>query len=177
MNIGIAVVAVALGAFALFAALREFRTPPVSAPAPAAGMGRPERPALTADEERFAHDLWKIHDQVRTLAVRMSFVGLSYKMGDIPASELAMRVEPISRDFRSALSEAIALAPPASVKPLYDEYVGAVRDYGQAAAEMARAARDRTDQRLIDAQARSARSATTLLKVGEMLWPGEHKPN
>jgi hypothetical protein len=175
-NIGIAIVAIALGAVALYAALREVRT--TGAPVPVAGeMGHADRPALTADEERFAHELWKIHDKVRTLAVRMSFVGLSYKMGDITSSELPARVGPILREFRAALSDSEALVPPASLKSLHGEYVGAVRDYEQAAVEMIRAGKDKTDERLINAQTRSAASATMLLKVSEALWPGEHKPN
>ncbi len=177
-NIGIAVVAVALGAVALYAALREVRTAPAAATVQATGeMGHSDRPALTADEERFAHDLWKVHDQVRTLAVRMSFLGLSYKMGDIPASELPVRIAPITKEFRAALSDAAKLAPPPSLKDMFDEYLGAVRGYEQAGMEMARAGKDDTDKRLIAAQTRSAESATTLLKVGELLWPGEHKPN
>lgn len=177
-NIGIAIIAIALGAIAVFAALRELRTPPASAPTQAAQeMGHAERPAFTADEERFARELWKIHDQVRTLAVRMSFVGLSYKMGDIASSDLPARVEPISGEFRVALLEAEALVPPASLIALHGEYVGAVRGYEQAALEMIRAGKDKTDERLINAQARSAASATLLLKVSEALWPGEHKPN
>lgn len=175
-NIGIAIVAIALGAIALYAALREVRTTPAPVPV-AREMGHADRPAFTADEERFAHALWKIHDQVRTLAVRMSFVGLSYKMGDIASSDLPARVEPILRELRVALSEAEALTPPASLKALHTEYVGAVRDYEQAALEMIRAGKDKTDERLINAQTRSATSATMLLKVSEALWPGEHKPN
>lgn len=175
-NIGIAIVAMALGAVALYAALREVRTTPAPARV-AREMGHADRPAFTADEERFARELWKIHDQVRTLAVRMSFVGLSYKMGDIASSDVPARVEPILREFRSALSESEALAPPASLRSLHAEYVGAVRGYEQAALEMIRAGKDKTDERLISAQARSAASATSLLKVSEALWPGEHKPN
>lgn len=175
-NIGIAIVAIALGAVALYAALREVRT--TSAPAPVAReMGHADRPAFTADEERYARELWKIHDQVRTLAVRMSFVGLSYKMGDIASSDLPARVDPLLREFRAALSESEALVPPASLKPFHGEYVDAVRGYEQAALEMIRAGKDKTDERLISAQARSAASATLLLKVSEALWPGEHKPN
>ena len=40
-----------------------------------------------------------------------------------------------------------------------------------------RAAKGDSDDHLIAAQTLSERAATTLLKVGETLWPGEHKPN
>jgi hypothetical protein len=176
-NIGIAVVAAALAATALYAGLREMRkgAPPAVAPAPME-MGHAERPALSADEERYAHALWKVHDQVRTAAVRMSFAGLSYKMGDIKKSELAARVEPITQEFKSALAEATKLAPPASLEQLHAEYVGAIREYEQASVEM-RTGKGESDDHLIAAQTKSERAATTLLKVGDALWPGEHKPN
>jgi hypothetical protein len=40
-----------------------------------------------------------------------------------------------------------------------------------------RASKGEGDDHLIAAQNRSERAATTLLKVGDTLWPGEHKPN
>lgn len=176
-NIGVAVVAAALAATALYAGLREMRkaAPPAVVAAPME-MGHAERPALSADEERYAHALWKVHDQVRTAAVRMSFAGLSYKMGDIKKAELGPRVEPITQAFKTALAEATKLAPPASLEQLHAEYVEAIRDYEQASMEM-RASKGEGDDHLIAAQNRSERAATTLLKVGDTLWPGEHKPN
>jgi hypothetical protein len=174
-NIGIGVVAAALAATALYAGLREVRK--ASVPAPAAApmeMGHAERPALTADEERYAHALWKVHDQVRTAAVRMS--GLSYKMGDIKKAELASRVEPISQEFKTAFEEAGRLTPPGTLRDLHAEYLGAIRSYQQASLDM-RAIKGDGDDHLIAAQSLSERAATSLLKVGETLWPGEHKPN
>lgn len=179
-NIAIAVLVALLAGIVLYAALREVRSTP--APSPVASgareMGHVERPAFTANEERFANDLWKVHDRVRTNAVRMSFVGLSYKLGDLRPADLPTRLEPIVQDFRVAVTDATALVPPESLQGLHQEYLAALRGYEQAATAMARAGKDHdTDQRLIEAQQRSEQSSTTLLKVGEALWPGEHKPN
>lgn len=175
-NMGIGVVAAALAATALYAGLREVRKAPAPVVAAPMEMGQAERPALTADQERYAHALWRVHDQVRTAAVRMSFLGLSYKMGDIKKGELATRVEPISREFRTAAADVEKLAPPQSFEALHAEYLSAVRDYEKASVDM-RAAKNDSDDHLIAAQTLSERAATTLLKVGETLWPGEHKPN
>lgn len=176
-SIGIAVVAATLAATALYAGMREASKAarPVL-PATAMEMGHVERPALTADEERYAHALWKVHDQVRTAAVRMSFLGLSYKMGEIPKTELAQRIPPITREFETALAEATALSAPGSLEALHAEYVGAIRTYRQASVAM-RTAKGQGDEHLIAAQTLSEQAATSLLKVGEALWPGEHKPN
>lgn len=175
-NMGIGVVAAALAATALYAGLRELRKAPAPELPAAMEMGHSDRPALTADQERYAHALWKVHDQVRTAAVRMSFLGLSYKMGEIKKTELATRVEPISREFNSAAAEVEKLAPPQSFEALHAEYLSAVRNYEKASVDM-RAAKGDSDDHLIAAQTLSERAATTLLKVGETLWPGEHKPN
>jgi hypothetical protein len=175
-NMGIGVVAAALAATALYAGLRELRKAPAPELPAAMEMGHSDRPALTADQERYAHALWKVHDQVRTAAVRMSFLGLSYKMGEIKKTELATRVEPISREFNSAAAEVEKLAPPQSFEGLHAEYLSAVRNYEKASVDM-RAAKGDSDDHLIAAQTLSERAATTLLKVGETLWPGEHKPN
>lgn len=173
---GIGVVAAALAATALYAGLRELRKAPAPELPASMEMGHADRPALTADQERYAHALWKVHDQVRTAAVRMSFLGLSYKMGEIKKTELATRVEPISREFNSAAAEVEKLAPPQSFEALHAEYLSAVRNYEKASVDM-RAAKGDSDDHLIAAQTLSERAATTLLKVGETLWPGEHKPN
>lgn len=176
-NIGIAVVAAALAATALYAGLRELKKTPQPMPgATSMEMGHAERPALTADEERYAHALWRVHDQVRTAAVRMSFLGLSYKMGEIPKPELANRIPPITHEFETALAEATALTVPGSLQELHAEYVGAIRTYRQASVAM-RTAKGQGDEHLIAAQTLSEQAATSLLKVGETLWPGEHKPN
>jgi hypothetical protein len=175
-NMGIGVVAAALAATALYAGLRELRKAPAPELPASMEMGHADRPALTADQERYAHALWKVHDQVRTAAVRMSFLGLSYKMGEIKKTELATRVEPISREFNSAAAEVEKLAPPQSFEALHAEYLSAVRNYEKASVDM-RAAKGDSDDHLIAAQTLSERAATTLLKVGETLWPGEHKPN
>jgi hypothetical protein len=42
---------------------------------------------------------------------------------------------------------------------------------------MVRVARDGRDEHLISAQQKSENASATLLKVSDVLWPGEYKPN
>jgi hypothetical protein len=49
--------------------------------------------------------------------------------------------------------------------------------YEESANEMLEVARDGDDGHLVDAEQKSERAAEYLIKVGDVLWPGEHKPN
>jgi hypothetical protein len=42
---------------------------------------------------------------------------------------------------------------------------------------MLKVAEDGNDRHMVDAQAMSERASEYLLKAGDVLWPGEHKPN
>lgn len=168
----------ALVAVVLVAAFRESAnqksTPAASA---AATMGVEARPALTAAEEKYAHALWEVHARVKQNAVKMTFAGLAYKMGDIQRKALKVRVEPLIPAFSTALMDAGKLQPPASVSEWHRKYTEAIRLYRDAAAGMTKAAAEANDQRLIEAQELSDRAATLTLVVGDNLWPGEYKPN
>jgi hypothetical protein len=56
-------------------------------------------------------------------------------------------------------------------------YSDAVRLYQQSAAEMVRVAGDGRDEHLVAAQPLSMEASEKLLKVGDILWPSEYKPN
>ena len=172
----LAVSVLALAGFAVYAAVREWRlTTSAEIAAPTTAVA--ERPALTADEERYAHDLWSIHQQVRTVVPRLSFAGLAYKMGDIGKGDIPARIAPVGAMLAAARTSMQSLVPPASLREPHREYLEAIDTYQQAFTEMGGIARDGNEEHLIRAQALSERASGALLKVSEVLWPGEHKPN
>ena len=155
-----------LAAFVGYAAWHEWRkAAPDSATRPQAGahsfadQHAQQRPALSAAEERFSQALWNVHAEVRTAAVRMTFAGLTYKMGDGDRGSVKTKVVPLTAVFRQAESDLLALDAPASMQELRQRYLGALQLYGTASQEM------------------SERASGILLEVGEQLWPGEIKPN
>ena len=178
-NIALGVLLLALSAVAAYAVVREMRVAKQPDAQPAAAMGeQPQRPALSAAEERYAMDLWQIHEPVRTAAVRMSFAGISYKLGEIDKAEFKKRVLALTEIYRNASTKIRSVQAPASLEALHAEYVGALQAYQDASIEMAKAVKPGGgNENLIKAQAMSEQASNTLLKVGEMLWPGEYKPN
>jgi hypothetical protein len=175
-TLGLWVILALLAAFVLYAALREVRK---SAPAalPQAHAFAEQRPARSAAEERFAQALWNIHADVRTAAVRMTFAGLAYKMGDGDKAAIETKVAPLTPVFRNAESALRALEAPASMQETRDRYLSALQLYGNASQEMVRIAQDGSEAHLLAAQELSEKAAGVLLDVGEELWPGEIKPN
>jgi hypothetical protein len=136
-----------------------------------------ERPAVTAEEEAYARALWPIHAQVKQDAVKMTFAGLAYKLGDIKRAAVKERVAPLTPMFDSAAAALNKLRPPASLQESHGEYREAIRLYRDSSVTMILVAADGRDEHLIQAQEMSAKAAGLTLKVGEMLWPGEYKPN
>jgi len=60
---------------------------------------------------------------------------------------------------------------------VHDHYLEALELYETASAEMTKVAADGKVEHLFDAQAMSQRAAEDLLKVEDVLWPGEYKPH
>jgi hypothetical protein len=164
-----------LGIVAL-ATIREVSTPPANARSARPALA-PPRPALTKAEEEYALALWPIHNEVKTSALKMTLGGLSYKLGDMDRAALKARVEGSSEAYRSAGLRIAALRPPASLARAHEMYADAVRLYQRSAAEMLRVVADGRDEHLVAAQPLSMEASETLLKVGDILWPNEYKPN
>jgi hypothetical protein len=163
-----------------FAVQREMRSKPQTSAAVPLTERSVERPAMTAAEEAYAAALWAIHSEVKLDSVRMTFTGLSYKMGDIKTAELAARVRPLSANFRSARERARTMTPPPSLQAAHERYLSALQRYEEAAATMTQAANESAaarDQHLLKAQDLSQQASEDLLRVSDVLWPGEHKPN
>ena len=173
-----------LGALVAYAVVHEQRksSAPLAARADAvaaggAYTGHQERPALSAAEEGYAAGLWPIHEQVKNSAVQMTFTGLSYKMGDIDRNAVKERVAPLIKVFREARASASQLKAPPSMEVQQKQYLGALKMYEDASAEMVKVAQDGKDDHLVTAQKLSYAAAEDLLRVGDALWPGEFKPN
>jgi len=174
---GVGALVVGLIALVTVAAVRETAKPRQQEVATNSAFGHSERAAMTGAEEAYAHALWPVHAQVKQDAVKMTFAGLAYKMGDIKRAAVKDRVAPLTPKFDSALVEISKLQPPASMRNLHSEYVEAIKLYRDASVTMIKVAADGRDEHLIEAQERSERASGMTLKVGETLWPGEYKPN
>jgi hypothetical protein len=180
---GIGAVVVGLIALIAVAALRERETakpkpqPQVMTNFEEAAHAPAERPAVTAEEETYARALWPIHAQVKQDAVAMTFAGLAYKMGDIKRDAVKTRVAPLTPKFDAALAGLDKIQPPASMKKMHENYREAIKLYRDASVIMIRVAADGKDEHLFEAQAKTSKASNMTLEVGEMLWPGEFKPN
>jgi hypothetical protein len=177
-TLGLGLLLVLLGAFVIYAGVRELRkTAPAIAPQAAPHAFAEQRPAHSAVEERFAQALWNIHAEVRTAAVRMTFAGLTYKMGDADRASIGTKVAPLSQTFAQAHSQLLALEAPASMQEIRRRYADALQMYAAAAQEMVKVVQDGKDVHLLKAHEMSEQASGILLEVGEQLWPGEIKPN
>jgi hypothetical protein len=159
-----------------FAVVREATTAPVGSRTSRPALD-PPRPPLTAAEEKYALDLWPIHNEVKASALRMTFGGMAYKLGELDRAGLRARIGASQATYRRAATRVAALAPPASLARVHQMYVDAVRLYERSAAEMVRVADDGRDEHLIAAHPMSMEAGENLLKVGDVLWPNEYKPN
>jgi len=164
-----------LGIVAL-ATVREISTSSASART-ARPVLAPPRPPLTAAEEEYALALWPIHNEVKASALKMTLGGLSYKLGELDRTGLRARIEGSAETYRSAGLRIAALTPPASLARAHEMYSDAVRLYQQSAAEMLRVVGDGRDEHLVAAHPLSMEASEKLLKVGDILWPSEYKPN
>ena len=138
---------------------------------------RPEPRALTADEESYAASLWEIHREVTPSAVAMSFAGIVYETESHDARQLEQKIEPIAKFFDDAERRVGGLAVPASLSKVHGQYLEAMALYRKASDEMLAFTKDGGRQHLIDAQGMGMTASEDLLRAGEVLWPGQYKPN
>ena len=174
---GVGALVVGLIALMAVAAFRETAKPKPQQVATTTEATPVERPAVTAEEEAYARALWPIHAQVKQDAVKMTFAGLAYKMGDIKREAVRQRVAPLTPAFDSAVSALGKIQPPASMRELHGDYLEAIKLYREASVTMVKVAADGRDTHLVEAQVLSEKASGLTLKVGETLWPGEFKPN
>jgi hypothetical protein len=170
---------VIVGLFAMVGVAMQRELMPRVVPSPVAGgtIG-PEQNALSAEEEAYAAALWPIHSEVvEVSAVDLSFAGVAYVIEHHDAHRLEAQVLPLREIFRTAAGKAQAMVVPASMQKVHDQYLEALALYETASAEMVKVSADGKVEHLIEAQSMSQRAAEDLLKVGDVLWPGEYKPN
>ena len=149
----------------------------VASQSASAVRGTAEPVALTAEEEVYAEALWAVHSAAKVWAIDLSFAGLLYKTETHDADKLEAKVQALSGNFAAAESRARAIDVPTSMRAVHDKYVAAIELYESAAAEMLKTARDGDDRRLLTAQGMSQHASEEMLRVGDVLWPGEYKPN
>jgi hypothetical protein len=142
-----------------------------------ARVEKAQLPALTADEERFATALWAVHREATRLAVAMSFAGIAYQTEDRDVHAFARKIQPMTKFFRDAGIQVRAMSAPASLSTTRDQYVNAMALYADAAAEILKFAEDGNSQHLNDAHRMDVLASEDMLRVGEVLWPGQYKPH
>lgn len=174
----LAAVIVLLLALVAVGVQRELRMP-ATAQTPALPMTERgvERAALSAAEEAYAASLWTVHSQAKQDAVRMTSAGLSYHMKDIDITELGARAATLVTGFHQAQQRMGELTPPPALQPVHQRYLDALGRYEQAARLIQRFTSDSNNEHLLKAQELSQLSSEDLLRVSDVLWPGEHKPN
>jgi hypothetical protein len=173
-TVGLIAVMLALAGTVGFALRRETAPPPPPAPAPATAL---EPAALSPREESYAEALWAIHSPAKLAAVNLSFAGIRYKVETHDRHELGTKAQSLLDRFAAAERQVRGLTVPVALRPVQERYLGALGLYRSAAAEMLKTARDGDDSHLIDGQAMAQHASEEILRIGDMLWPGEYKPN
>jgi hypothetical protein len=168
-----------LAATAGAAWLHEVRMPSAALPAQTVNVRAaiPELPALTADEERFATALWAVHREATRSAVAMSFAGIAYQTEERDAGALARKIEPLAKFFHDAEIQVRAMSAPPSLSTTFGRYLGAMALYANAADEMLKFTEDADLKRLDEAHRMDVSASQDMLRVGEVLWPGQYKPH
>lgn len=164
------------------AALFERKPASTVHPATAAAMATAPAPthrarALTAAEDVYAHALWPIHSELKLNAVRMTFAGINYATDDRDTQKLAGKLEPLIAGFGATVAKIQALRIPQSLRDTHEHYLEAATLYEAASREMVKIVATGDEEHLRKAHAMSQRAAENLLRVGEVLWPAEHKPH
>jgi len=137
----------------------------------------PQAPALTADEERFAATLWAVHREATRSAVAMSFAGITYETEGRDARALAAKIAPLAKLFEDAETRVRTMSAPASLAGTHGQYIGAMALYARAAGEMLKFTEDGDPRHLAAAHRMDVSASEDMLRVGEVLWPGQYKPH
>ena len=132
---------------------------------------------LSADQERYAATLWDVHREVTPSAVAMSSAGISFHTEGRDARELARKIEPLANLFQDAEKRVRAMRAPESLAVTHEQYIEAIALYARAAGEMLTFTMDGDVRHLGDAHQMGMSASENLLRVGEVLWPGQYKPH
>src|SRR5919197_737105 len=108
----------------------------------------PPPPPPRRAEEAYIRALWPIHGDVERSTVRMSLGQILYKTNDLGRKDLKARVDEALATYRSAESRLRALRPPPSLRPVHEDYLGAVRLFQRSAVEVLRMFDDGSEEHL-----------------------------
>src|SRR5216683_2373204 len=89
----------------------------------------------------------------------------------------ARKIEPLAKFFHDAEMQVRTISTPPSLSTAHGQYVEAMALYANAAAEMLKFTEDGDLQHLGDAHRMDVRASEDMLRVGEVLWPGQYKPH
>jgi hypothetical protein len=142
-----------------------------------AATPRAEPRALSPEEETYAAALWEIQRQVTVSAVAMSYAGIAYEIDNHDVHVLEQKIEPVAKFFAEAEPQVRGLTVPPSLSNVHGEYLEAMVLYRKASNEMLAFTKDGERQHLVDAQGMGVTASEDLLRVGDVLWPGEYKPH
>jgi hypothetical protein len=170
-------VVIALVATVGVALQKEIVAKITSPPTVPASVEAPEQPALSPVEEAYALALWPIHSETKLAAVTMSSAGIAYKVEDHDTAKFVAKLEQVRHSFETASAQAQALPVPDSMRKTQEQFLAALALYTNASSEMGKIAIDGSDEHLIAGQGMSQRATESALGVGQILWPGEYKPN
>jgi len=121
--------------------------------------------------------LWAVHREATRSAVAMSFAGITYQTEGRDARALARKIEPLAKFFQDAEMRVRTMSPPPPLSNMHEQYVDAMALYANAAAEMLKFTEDGDSQRLHAAHRLDLSASEGMLRVGEVLWPGQYKPH
>ena len=107
----------------------------------------------------------------------MSFAGIVYQTEDRDARSLARKIEPLAKFFQDAEIQVRTMSTPPSLSTTQGQYVEAMALYANAADEMLKFTKDSDSRHLGDAHRMNMRASEDMLRVGEVLWPGQYKPH
>lgn len=164
-----------LASLPIVASRHEIKSEPVYQSSSASGKA--VLPALTPDEERYAVALWEIHRDVTTSAVAMSFAGIAFKTEASDARTFEQRIERLATLFQEAEERARHVAVPTTMVDVHARYASAVSRYSEAAQEMLKFAQDSEPRHLSNAHEISISASEDMLRIGDVLWPGQYKPH
>jgi len=83
----------------------------------------------------------------------------------------------MAKFFHDAEIQVRAMSAPPSMSTTQEHYVNAMALYANAAGEMLKFTEDGNSQRLGDAHRMDVLASEDMLRVGEVLWPGQYKPH
>jgi hypothetical protein len=107
----------------------------------------------------------------------MSFAGITYQTEDRDTPAFARKIEPMAKFFHDAEIRVRAMNAPPSLSKTQEQYVNAMTLYASAAAEILKFTDDGNSQHLGDAHRMDVLASEDMLRVGEVLWPGQYKPH